>query len=127
VAKRGKLRHPIQPLGDDGKGVLRFKMNAIVCYLLDHGGLDMNKLAELDFTVEDSQQFAQLIGYSLGGYGELSYVDNLAYDAACAVADGKDVQAARLEAAESLLAEVRKLLKPGVAVLYEKHPDDLEV
>ena len=45
-------RHPIQPLELDGEGVLRFKRNAIVCYLLDNGGIDMNKLAMLDFPRE---------------------------------------------------------------------------
>jgi hypothetical protein len=36
----------------------------------------------LPFSNEDRQQFAQLIGYSLGGYSELSYVDDDAYKAA---------------------------------------------
>ena len=66
--------HPIQPLEDRGDGALRFKPNKIVVYLLDNGGIDLIALAELDFPDEDWEQFAQLIGYSLRGYRELSYV-----------------------------------------------------
>lgn len=68
------VRHPIQPLVDDGDGVLRFKSNAIVKALLDTGKLTMNDLAVLNFTDEDREQFAQLIGYSVDGFGSLSYV-----------------------------------------------------
>lgn len=60
------------------KGVKRFKSNKIVEYLLDHGGLDMNKLTsfgiELKWPKRDWVQFAQLIGYSVSGWGTLSYV-----------------------------------------------------
>lgn len=76
------MKHPIQPLGLDEHGVLRFKANAIVRYLLDAGPFDMNKLALMPFSQEDREQFAQLIGYSLGGFGELSYVSDETYDAA---------------------------------------------
>jgi len=36
----------------------------------------MSKIAVMDFTADDRRQFAQLIGYSLRGYSELSYVDD---------------------------------------------------
>jgi hypothetical protein len=36
----------------------------------------MNKLAMMPWSNEDRCQFAQLIGYSLGGYGELHYVSD---------------------------------------------------
>lgn len=57
-------------------GVLRYKENKIVRYLLDNGGIDMNKLASLSlsFSLDDLCQFAQLIGYSVDGYETLSYV-----------------------------------------------------
>jgi hypothetical protein len=42
----------------------------------------MNHLACQKFSVEDREQFAQLVGYSLGGFGTLSYVSNEAYTAA---------------------------------------------
>ena len=68
------MKHPIQPLCFDGYGTVRFKKNEIVEFLLDNGGFDMNKLALLDFSDEDREQFAQLIGYSIYGFSELSYV-----------------------------------------------------
>lgn len=71
------MRHPIQPLQLDDKGVLRFKKNAIVEHLLDNGGIDMNDLARKDFCREDREQFAQLVGYSLSGYADLWYVTTL--------------------------------------------------
>lgn len=33
----------------------------------------MNKLALMPFADEDREQFAQLIGYSVSGFGDLSY------------------------------------------------------
>ncbi|MCA7900711.1 hypothetical protein LGM39_15130 [Burkholderia cepacia] len=75
-------KNPMQPIITDRIGTLRFKENAIVRYLLDNGGIDMNKLAMLEFTDADREQFAQLIGYSVSGYGELSYVSDESYDRA---------------------------------------------
>lgn len=40
------MRHPIQPLYTDEHGVIRFKANAIVRFLLDKGGYNLN--ARLD-------------------------------------------------------------------------------
>ncbi len=65
--------HPNQPVVIDRNGDARFKENAIVRMLLDHGGFDMNKLALMRFDQEDREQFAQLIGYSVSGFSELSY------------------------------------------------------
>lgn len=81
------IKHPIQPVAPDQHGRLRFKSNEIVQFLLDHGDFDMNKLACLEFSDDDRVQFAQLIGYSLGGFGELSYVSDEDYDAACRMAE----------------------------------------
>lgn len=67
-------RHPVQPLVYDEHGVLRFKKNAIVRFLLDAGTYDLNKLTLMDFSDEDWEQFAQLIGYSVSGFSDLSYV-----------------------------------------------------
>lgn len=123
-------RHPMQPLEHDKSGVLRFKENAIVSYLLDtHLSVSMNQLAAMPFSKEDRQQFAQLIGYSLSGYGELtSYVDDEAYAAAEKVAEGMDERDARIAALEEKLAAMREAadkLREHVAVLFEMHPDDL--
>lgn len=64
---------PMQPLING-----RFKENKIVSYCLDNK-TDMNRIAVQDFTPEDRMQFAQLIGYSLGGYSDLSYVTDESY------------------------------------------------
>ena len=72
-----KRKHPMQPVVWD-KDIIRFKKNAIVSYLLDlctiKGIADMNSLALIPFEQEDREQFAQLIGYSVSGAGDLGYV-----------------------------------------------------
>ena len=74
-------KHPIQSVEVDTDGTARFVMNKIVRYLLDMSqirGGTLNHLAEnssrLGFSLDDWRQFAQLIGYSLGGFEELTYV-----------------------------------------------------
>jgi len=42
------------------------------------GPFDMNMLALMPFTDEERSQLAQLIGYSVSGYGDLSYAKNVA-------------------------------------------------
>jgi len=54
--------HPSQLLISD-EGILRYKPNAIVQFLLEtHPDYDLKKLEDLEFSDEDRQQFAQLIG-----------------------------------------------------------------
>ena len=81
--KEQKQEQPIQPVykGEDGR--YRFRKNAIVRYLLDAGTFDMNQIATLPgISREDREQFAQLIGYSVDGFGELSYVSDESYNKA---------------------------------------------
>jgi hypothetical protein len=64
------------------------RVNAIVRYIINNaaklvathpmhaGRLDLNTLAILSFPQEDCEQFAQLMGYSICGYHELSYVSD---------------------------------------------------
>lgn len=87
-----QVNHPMQPLHIDEFGTIRFKANAIVQYLLDvakNVGVTMNTIAMEGFKPEDEMQFAQPIGYSLSGYGELSYVTNESYERASAAAPEK--------------------------------------
>jgi len=70
------MNHPIQPVYLAEGGVLRFKPNKIVRFLVDKGGYDLNKLATMDFSAEDWEQLAQLIGYSISGAGDLSYMSD---------------------------------------------------
>lgn len=68
---------PMQPIAWDGKGVIRFQENAIVRAVLDFAserGMSLNEIAVMPFRREDREQFAQLIGYSVSGFGDLSYV-----------------------------------------------------
>lgn len=64
----------------DEHGIRRFKGNAVVRYLLDEATAgrkcDMNDLAvqckfARKFTSADWQEFYQMIGYSLSGYGDI--------------------------------------------------------
>lgn len=74
MSNKNNPKHPMQPIVISG-GTARFKPNKIVRYLLDNGGFDLNKLAATGdlFSKDDWSQFAQLIGYSVGGYESLSY------------------------------------------------------
>lgn len=118
--------HPIQPLSNED-GVLRFKKNSIVVFLLDNGGFDLNKLAMMNFSKEDREQFAQLIGYSLSGFGELSYVSDETYSAAEQMALGEESELqARVDVLEQVLRDVRAGLRKVVPAVFKIHPDDLE-
>ena len=124
-------KHPIQPLGYDEKGVLRFKANAIVQYLLDNGGIDMNHLHCKEFSQDDRQQFAQLIGYSLGGYSTLSYSDNQTCEAAEKIFnDGLCEDKARIKALESELEQLKakfsELFSLPINKLVEMYPEYIE-
>ncbi len=121
-----RLVMPLQPLSHDEHGVLRFKANKIVEYLLDNGGIDMNQLALQGFDDSDSEQFAQLIGYSLSGFGSLSYVSEEASIAAEKMASGKTELEARNEHLRDTLDSVRKGVKAIAPYLFKIHPDDLE-
>jgi hypothetical protein len=115
---------PIQPIKD-----YRFVENKIVRMLLDtHPNMDMNTIACGDFTDQERMQFAQLIGYSLSGFSELSYVDDETYDAASIKAEtGKPDIQVRYEALYNQINEARKGLKVAASALFRIHQDDLEV
>lgn len=86
---------PMQPLAIDAHGTLRFKENPIVRKLLDYStehGYGLNEIALDEFEAEDQMQLAQLIGYSLSGYGTLSYVTDESYDRAAAAAPQQEVK-----------------------------------
>jgi hypothetical protein len=102
LPKKGYQPQPMQPVVQDTRGVLRFHKNAIVCTLLDRdtargrvypdfparsdGGL--NWTGTQGFSQADEEQFAQLLGYSISGYHELSYVSNKSDSQATALAHG---------------------------------------
>lgn len=100
-----KKIHPAQPLALDKNGTLRFVSNAIVRDMLDFStplGFSMNTIAMKNYSREDRVQFAQLIGYSLGGFGDLSYVSDVDYNTAESLyenptLDPKDAEIAALK------------------------------
>lgn len=124
------MKHPIQPIEKTGS-VSRFKANKIVEYLLEVGqkyGAGLNELAGMPFSQEDRTQLAQLIGYSLSGYSELSYVSDDDYKAAAEMETGQNNEdKARIAALEKELKAIRKGLRSPVARLFGIHPDDLNV
>lgn len=120
------MPHPIQSLEPDPQGRLRFKANAIVKYLLEKGPFDMNHLAAQGFTQDDQEQFAQLIGYSLSGFGTLSYVSSETLNAATKMqADGVSEVEARNTYLRETLDGLKQALRAPVVHLFGLHPDDL--
>jgi len=120
------MKQPIQPLEMDSHGVLRFKGNDLVRYLLDNGGIDMNDLATVPCSQEDREQFAQLIGYSLSGFGELSYVSDETYNTAEQMHDTGTTEAdARIATLEIMLKEARSGVRQAATALFRIHKDDL--
>lgn len=80
--KTSDFSHPRQPIGYAADGVIRFKKNAIIDWMLEQGRLgarfDLNMIVSMFntkiFPVEDLVQLDQLIGYSVSGFGDLSYI-----------------------------------------------------
>lgn len=66
-------KHPMQRIEHDDKGVIRFRSNKIIEDLFMRGALDLNQIACAKYDEEDRMQLAQLLGYSVSGYGDLSY------------------------------------------------------
>ena len=120
------MAHPIQPLVVDENGTTRFKKNAIVEYLLDNGRIDLNQIARQDFSREDREQFAQLIGYSWSGAHDLGYMSDEVLDAAEAMQkEGVSEAEARAGVLRDQITSVKNALREGVAELFCIHPDDL--
>lgn len=124
------MKQPIQPLALDGKGTIRFQKNTLVNALLEHGtatGFGLNELARIEADPTDRMQLAQLIGYSLSGYGTLGYVTDDEYKAAATMYDeGLTEDKARIAALEIELIALRSALREPMARLFGMHPDDLQ-
>lgn len=87
----------MQPVIVAKDGIHRFKENAIVRYMLDQGteanhfslntfafGYRDEKGVIVEFSREDHEQLAQLIGYSVSGACDLSYMSDAVCNAALA-------------------------------------------
>ncbi len=89
------MKLPLQPVLIDKNGVVRFQENTLVRALLDvsqQHGLGLNELAWLG-TPEEHMQLASLIGYSVSGFHELSYVTDAVALAVSAAARELDPRA----------------------------------
>lgn len=76
------MKHPMQPIEMAKDGVVRFRANAIVDWLFNTGRIDLNEIAFAaarkqipGCTDDDQMQLAMLLGYSVSGFGDLSYAD----------------------------------------------------
>ena len=101
VPAKGYNPQPMQPVHEDAHGAHRFRKNVIVDALVDRdtergrvypdfparsdGG--MNWIGSQGFSREDQEQLAQLVGYSVSGYHELSYVSDESAARASALSD----------------------------------------
>ncbi len=124
-------KFPIQPLELDTRGVLRFVQNRIVHDLLNFGkdhGFGLNELAcRPEYTTEEWMQFAQLIGYSLSGYGDLSYVSDDKYETADKMWRDKLTETeAELKVKSEKLDAARELVKDLAGLLFPICPEDLD-
>ena len=64
--------HPMQPI-EWVDGAIRFRKNKIISDMFNAGLIDLNKIACLSYSDEDRMQLAQLLGYSVSGFGDLPY------------------------------------------------------
>lgn len=126
------LRNPMQPLYTDEHETIRFKDNKIVIRLLEYSrehGFGLNEIAQEreKYSIEDREQFYQLIGYSLCGFSELSDVRSESYCTAERMCkEGEDEKTARIIILTNLLNKVRDGCREAMALLFDVHPDDLK-
>ena len=117
---------PIQPTFVDDNGTIRFRLNSIVRALLETSTLDLNKIACMDFTKQERMQLAQLIGYSLGGFGELSYVDDETYGAAARLHENEiSEQEARMIELREQFSRIKESLYKIMSEIEELHPEHM--
>lgn len=120
------MKHPIQPIVTDDHGVYRFKANTIIQHLFNTRVLDLNEIAVMSFPVEDRVQLAQLIGYSISGFGDLSYVSNDDYRAAYAMTEtDNNEKDAKIQSLEATLDDIRVGLKKASAAAFRIAEEDL--
>ena len=77
--EKNGYKYPSQPIVKGEDGMIRFAENRIISAMLEHcksTGFDLNYIhveaQEGAFSVEEIEQFNQLIGYSVCGFCEIS-------------------------------------------------------
>lgn len=120
------MKNPIQPVYKDSKGIVRFKENAIVQYLLKNSGIGLNTIAALDVSQTDKEQFDQLTGWSLSGFGDISSTSDETYGAAWLMYEtGVTGEQAELQYYKTKLREVQEKMANAIGCLYGMAPEDL--
>lgn len=116
------IEMPMQPIRER-----RFVPNRIVELLLNtHPNIDLNTIASIEFTISEREQFAQLIGYSLNGFSELSYVRDETYEKAELLAQNvSDVKDAIIKSQQEKINDLKKRLSPIIADLFNIAEEDL--
>lgn len=76
------MNHPMQPIEVAQDGIIRFKVNKIVEFLQETHKNNLCDLRAMNFSQDDWTQFCQLIGYSVCGFCDLSFVDETIKDRA---------------------------------------------
>jgi hypothetical protein len=68
----------MQPIEVAADGNIRFRQNAIVNWLWESGKVSLNEIlavaSDRSMPIEDIEQFWQMLGYSVSGFGDLSFV-----------------------------------------------------
>ena len=68
----------MQPIAPDSHGVARFRENDVIRWLVDVKGVNLNEVSRVAQTEEfdryDVAQFWQMLGYSVSGYGDISFI-----------------------------------------------------
>lgn len=102
------MKHPVQPLVRVD-GVVRFQMNKVVRYLLDHGSLNLNDVEKQSFPQEDRAQFYQLIGTSVSAWGDYDFSDPRVEDALARLEEDESGKETELKDVEQIRAALQAL------------------
>lgn len=132
--------HPHQPIFVDERGVVRFKPNRIVEWMLEQGRagqrFDLHAIETRDFPDDDRIQLAQLIGYSVDVFGGLHYVpDELAAECdrqATAILRGAPEAPAvtandAARAATAIASGAARAVRAALSTLDVRDPDGLPI
>lgn len=125
--------HPIQPLILDENGVLRFKPNQIVRFLLDGQPIDLNRVMNANFSADDRSQLVQLLGIPVSSYADFPCAKAGVVDAAKAAYkldgasqrradDAKDEEIRQLK---EQIKTLKSLLRPLCSTTFNIPPEDL--
>jgi hypothetical protein len=128
-------KNPMQPIVIDSKNVVRFKGNEIVRAVYEISkvhGFGLHEIAMRNFTKDDRKQFAQLLGYSVSGYGDLPYVDKVSVECAdqqvALLLSGAPVVSEQEMELQVLRDENRRLkaaIRKAAVEAFSIHPSDL--